>query len=171
MEVARKQSFRSGTIYKKPGRVLTNDPTLSWQLRNAKQYDHCDIHFLPSDWSSVSRFVRAYQLVRRSPIPTSENEALRVAMTVLQSAQVPLNAGIDPTMWESLSDLQNSIYYFLPIFKAKDKKIIGFNPATSWKTFDLKKILSKKKLPKGFVSALIRPVSASKRKSVTIYPY
>jgi len=155
-------------IYNKPGNVLTNEPTLSWQLRNAEQYDKVDIRVTPSDWSPVSRFVRAYQIVSHSPAPLSENDALRTAMSALQSNQSFPGTNDDPTLWECLGDLKNSIYYLLPLYKFDGNKTQGFNPVTSWQTFDLKAILKQKLLPQGFVSASIKPVTADKIKKVTV---
>ncbi len=155
-------------IYRDPGRVLTNEPPLDWQQRNAEQYDKVDMRLLPPDWSPVSRFVRAYQIVSHLPVPESENDALRTAMSALQSVQAPPGVNEDPTLWESLSDLKNSIYYFLPLYKFNGAKISGFNPVTSWRTFVLNDILSKRVIPEGFVSAAIKPIAASNIKNVII---
>ncbi len=119
-------------IHQPAGDVLTNSPPLDWQLNNAKKYDYTstsntnrkwDGHYMngsgfygvPGDWTPPGRFARAAAVLKSMPKPNSESQALALAYQALQTVAVPLGVNPSPTLWMSLADLKNNIYYFHPV--------------------------------------------------------
>ncbi|MCB7128336.1 MAG: linear amide C-N hydrolase [Candidatus Brocadiales bacterium] len=164
-------------IYPDSGPVITNSPPFDWQVLYAQQFDYVTTEGtaakfdgvtmngtgfggIPGDWSPPSRFARAYQIARLSPEPDSMNAALRTALSILESMQVPWGTNPSMTVWKTLVDLNNSVYYFQPMFNVIDvekNKIVSYNPATSWVTADLNKIVLEGALPKGWVRVNVTP--------------
>ncbi|MBT4855925.1 linear amide C-N hydrolase [bacterium] len=170
-------------VHKGAGPVLTNAPPYGWQLKNAAKYDYVKpgntdvkvdgafmegsgFHGIPGDWTPPSRFARATQLVRNMPLPTSNNGALRNALTVIESVQAPLGANPSPSMWKSLSDMKNSIYYFYPMYtvspfyatlgKDKNATLSSVNPVDACQRYEVAKIAKSRRLPKGMVRVKLR---------------
>ncbi|HHT9135376.1 MAG TPA: linear amide C-N hydrolase, partial [Candidatus Avalokitesvara rifleensis] len=121
-------------IYPNSGPVLTNSPPFDWQILHAQEFDYvtggstaakfdgAELHGtgfagIPGDWSPPSRFARAYQAAKHSPKPNSTDDALRTALSVLEAIQVPLWVCQSPSIWKTLVDLNNSIFYFQPMVK------------------------------------------------------
>ncbi|MCP4366113.1 MAG: linear amide C-N hydrolase [Planctomycetes bacterium] len=164
-------------IYPDSGPVITNSPPFNWQTPHAKQFDYVftgstAVKFdgvelngtgfggIPGDWSPPSRFARAYQIARHSPKPDSTNSALRTALSMLESIQVPWGTNPSMTVWKTLVDLNNSVYYFQPMFKVVDyekSKTVAHNPVNSWVVADLNKVVLEGTLPKGWVQVNVTP--------------
>ncbi|MHC4358606.1 MAG: linear amide C-N hydrolase, partial [Planctomycetota bacterium] len=164
-------------VYPDSGPVMTNSPTFIWQVLHARQFDYVvtgstkakfdgvmmngtGFAGIPGDWSPPSRFARAYQIAKHSPEPDSANTALRTALSILESAQVPYGTNASPTLWKSMVDMKTSVYYFHPMLDLidyKKDKIAAHNPATSWVVADLNKVVLEGVLPDGWVRAVIAP--------------
>ena len=76
---------------------------------------------MPGDIDPVSRFVRASSYLKTLPKPHHDIEVIAGIDSVIRTASVPFGAKdtsgtttIDgwPTLWFTLSDLTNRIYYF-----------------------------------------------------------
>ncbi len=133
---------------------------------------------VPGDATPSSRFVRAKVFLDNFPVPSSREVALYQASTLIDSLVVPALTGADPTLWNSIKDLDEGIYYTknitlfqgdhslypMPItngYTAIDLKSINFNaPDPTFGTLkieptnpkDIKGILPVEKVP-GFAGA------------------
>lgn len=99
--------------------VLTNDPPLTEQLTNLKQY----IGFggdkpLPGSTESTDRFVRASYYLKYLPSSTDMKDTYAEIMSVMDSINEPYGSitlerpKISFTIWRTLADLNHQIYYF-----------------------------------------------------------
>ena len=112
-------------------RVMTNEPSYDNQLAiNSYWKDVGGLNFLPGTISPSDRFARAAFLV--SALPTSLDKAYAAALPdqsletqaslgvlgVIRAVSVPLGEGvpgkpnISSTIWRSVSDQKNKVYYF-----------------------------------------------------------
>ena len=66
---------------------------------------------LPGDFTPPSRFARATVLINNFPTPTSKQVALYQASTLVDSVSVPALNGAEPTLWTSIKDLDDNVYY------------------------------------------------------------
>lgn len=147
------------------GAVLTNAPDFAWQLTNAAKYNNVyngnskqkwdGIYMngsgmvgIPGDWTSPSRFVRAAQLLRVTPKPTNQQQAMALALGILQTVKVPAGSNPSPSIWATMSDLTHGNYYFKPYlllrsnFKENKTTIYTAPFNTPWIKFNLKKLFA-----------------------------
>jgi penicillin V acylase-like amidase (Ntn superfamily) len=107
--------------------VMTNEPTLPEQLANLKRYRLFGGDLpMPGDVDPVSRFVRASSYLKTLPKPQDDLEAVAGIYSVIRTVAVPFGAQdtsgnnpkygwpMDgwPTLWFTLSDLTNKVFYF-----------------------------------------------------------
>lgn len=102
--------------------VMTNEPSFDEQLANLKNYKEWGgDRALPGDIDPLSRFVRACTYLKTLPKPKDQYEALAGVYSVARNIAVPYGAqdtsGSEttdtwPTLWSTLADLTNRIYYF-----------------------------------------------------------
>lgn len=173
-------------IYDKAGPVMTNSPDYAWQVKHAQQYDNVQskntkARFngilmngsgfvgLPGDWTSPNRFARATQVLKHSPKPSNDVEARRLALSVLQTVQVPPGTNPAPTLWESISDLQNLTYFYKPMYTITNPlkgTLKGADPTKPWQQYRLKDIIAAKQLPKNWNVAISKATPAEDVKYV-----
>ena len=160
--------------------VVTNSPNYGWQLNNAARYNYVytgnsnqqwdDLYMngsgltgLPGDWTPPSRFARAAQLARLTPTPQTEPQALSLVYGILSSAmRVPIGSNSAASIWVSVSDLKNNIYYFKPYMSVTQNPKtntsyvtpVAFNDA--FKAYDLNKMKKLRQAPSGWVSAQVK---------------
>lgn len=112
-------------------RVMTNEPSYDNQLAINSYWDNVGgLNFLPGTFSPSDRFARASFLV--GALPTSLNKAYASALPdqtletqaslgvlgVMRAVSVPLGEGvpgkpnISTTLWRTVSDQKNKVYYF-----------------------------------------------------------
>jgi choloylglycine hydrolase len=102
--------------------VMTNEPAYNQQLDNLKRYQGFGGKLpLPGDCDPLSRFVRVAAYLKTLPVPKDRRETIAGVFSVIRTAMVPFGA-IDtsgnesedawPTLWVSVSDLTNRVYYF-----------------------------------------------------------
>jgi choloylglycine hydrolase len=100
--------------------VMTNSPTFDRQLENLKQYrDFGGDKSLPGSTEAADRFVRAAYYQKSLPTKvTSTREAISGVISVARNVSQPfgtadpLRPNISPTLWRTVSDLTNRVYYF-----------------------------------------------------------
>ena len=103
--------------------VMTNEPSLAWQLNNIKRYKYFGgKDALPGDIDPASRFARAAAFLKTIPAPTSNQDALAKAYGIIKTVSVPVgaeNTSSDiasedkwPTLWTTLADSTNRLYFF-----------------------------------------------------------
>jgi choloylglycine hydrolase len=174
--------------------VLTNAPPYGWHLAEAERSPWADMVTgntdqawevggrsvfmngsrllgLPGDFTSPSRFIRGSVLARLMPRPTTQDQAMRAAYSIVQSLQQPAGSSPDPTIWVSWVDLKKGIYHFKPIlspltFRVADDELaqlIDTPPMkdTPWRSVQVKSVT---RVPPGGIavkSALGKQVPAS----------
>ncbi len=102
--------------------VMTNEPLISEQLENLKKYKMFGGSLpLPGDIDPLSRFVRAASFLKNLPKPKNYVEAVAGVLSVMRTTMSPFGAKDTsgnvtedawPTLWVSLADTTNRIYYF-----------------------------------------------------------
>ena len=103
--------------------VMTNEPSLDWQLNNLKKYKYFGgTDALPGDIDPASRFVRASAFLKTVPAPKTAADALESVYSIIKTVSVPQGAhntstGLEsednwPTLWTSLADSVNRQYFF-----------------------------------------------------------
>ncbi len=160
-------------IYDHAGPVLTNSPTYDWQVKNAQRYDYVtsfniDAKYegsymngtgftgMPGDFSPPSRFARATQLIKHMPAPQNDQTAVRMALTALESIQVPIGASDSPSLWKTVIDLNKGTYYFYPMYSLvpeyavlgqKGVQIRSPDLMQSWQKYSVADLATPAKLP------------------------
>lgn len=160
------------------GMAVTNSPAYHWQLQNASRYNYMftgstkrqwdgqymngsGMYRIPGSWTPPARFARGTQLVRLMPTPKTEAQALTLAWNALETMKVPAGANPAMSIWATLSDLKNSVYYYkvlLSPYPNFSKHLIqialpAFNSV--WQSYDLKHYAKDNVVPKGWVSAKV----------------
>lgn len=159
--------------------VVTNSPDYAWQLRNTSHYDYVftgstgrkwdgiymngsGFFGVHGDWTPPSRFTRGAQLERLMPRPETEKEALALAYSAIQTMRVPVGANPSSSIWMTVSDLKNSVYYFKPLLnvypKMKNHMLYISVPAfnATWQHYSVNAIAGHKHLPQGWVSTRVQ---------------
>ncbi|HUX78572.1 MAG TPA: linear amide C-N hydrolase [Alphaproteobacteria bacterium] len=96
---------------------------------------------LPGDYTPPSRFVRAKVLLNNFPAPTNRQVALYQASSLNDSLLVPAVKGAAPTLWISIKDLDDNVYYVKNIVLYQENRNLFPMPITSgYTTYDLKSI-------------------------------
>lgn len=101
--------------------VMTNSPTFDKQIENLKQY----VGFggdktLPGSTEAADRFVRAAYYTNNLPKKiTTTRQAIAGILSVLRNVSEPITdifdptkPNISPTLWRTVLDLTNKVYYF-----------------------------------------------------------
>jgi choloylglycine hydrolase len=105
--------------------VMTNEPTLEWQIGNLKKYKYFGgTEPLPGDIDPVSRFVRSSAYLNTLPALKTSEEAVSAALVLIKNVSVPFGAkdtsnGVPtednwPTRWTSVSDSTHKRFYYQP---------------------------------------------------------
>jgi choloylglycine hydrolase len=129
-----------------PTSVLTNAPHFSWHLNNLGNYTKISpnepnpikingatygpwstgygMHGLPGDFSSPSRFLRAFFMKLNAPTNLTTQQQVATAFHYLNNFDLPPGAialgqggfgggggGYEITYWSSVSDLKNKVFY------------------------------------------------------------
>jgi choloylglycine hydrolase len=103
--------------------VMTNEPPLDWQLNNLKRYKYFGGKDpLPGDIDPASRFARASAFLKTNPVPKDNVAALAQVYGIMKTVSSPhgaINTSDNPdtedtwpTLWTSLIDSTNKLYYF-----------------------------------------------------------
>ncbi len=99
--------------------ILTNLPTFPQQLENLKKYQPYGGDLpLPGTTASPDRFVRANFYRDGMPKAQSRDEAIKFLRSIAQNVAQPFGTPgkfremVAPTLWRSLSDQTNLIYYY-----------------------------------------------------------
>ncbi|MBY0501727.1 MAG: linear amide C-N hydrolase [Alphaproteobacteria bacterium] len=91
------------------------------------------------DFTPPSRFARAKVLLNNFPEPSSREIAIYQANTLINSISVPALKGAEPTLWASIKDLDNGVYYTKNIlFYQGDNKLSSVSITNGYTPFDLK---------------------------------
>ena len=96
---------------------------------------------LPGDFTPPSRFARASVLLNNLPTPASKQVALYQVSSLIDSLAVPALEGASPTLWSSIKDLDEGVYYVknIALFQG-DRTIYPMSITNGYTAFDLKSI-------------------------------
>jgi len=115
------------TISDNPLGVMTNRPSIDWQLNNLRNYINLDNydnkpkklgaieiestgsgngwHGIPGDWTPPSRFVRVALFANKAPQPKNVSEAITLANHVLYTVDIPHGLiVIKEPLWQTVSE-------------------------------------------------------------------
>lgn len=113
--------------------TLTNSPTFDQQLKNLKLYKGFGGNKdLPGTTDSKDRFVRGSYYVTHLPKAENLFDARKFMFSVVQNIAEPYGiqnqerSEIEPTIWRTMSDLTNKVYYFN----------LSVNPNFIWTSLD-----------------------------------
>ena len=165
-------------VYKHPGQVLTNAPSLDWQRHYASKFNYVKTNIthqrvdgelmsgsgflgIPGDWTPPGRFSRMTQVLKHFPKCHTDAQALFLARQGLGIVDVNLGVNPSPTLWESISNLRAGDYYFRPLLKVLDSEKHVFTPVdykiNAWQKFNVKAISDGNQLPPHWLKARIQP--------------
>ncbi len=128
--------------------VLTNSPVFDQQLEHMKQYKGFGGELpLPGTTQAADRFVRAWYYHNHLPTPSNLDETIARIMGVMRSSAQPFTEK-DPndptnsaTIWRTVSDHTNLVYYFEPTDRPYivwlDFKNLDFTPGAPVKELKL----------------------------------
>lgn len=93
-------------IYENPADVMTNTPSFDVHLNNLKE-----VHSIPGDWSSQSRFIRAVHVKKHSVHPVCESERVSQFFHILGSVEQPKGYN-KYTIYSSCCNASKGVYYY-----------------------------------------------------------
>jgi choloylglycine hydrolase len=99
--------------------VMTNSPTFDQQLALNKYWEQIGgLTFLPGTNRAADRFVRASFYINAIPKTDNHRKAVASVFSVIRNASVPLGVttpgqpNISSTIWRTLYDHKNKVFYF-----------------------------------------------------------
>lgn len=104
--------------HSKQYKVMTNEPTYDKQLALNDYWQNLNGKFLPGTAEPEDRFVRASYYVNTAPKAAEGVQSIAVAFSIIRNVSVPFQDGfserpnIAMTIWRSVADLKNKVYYF-----------------------------------------------------------
>jgi penicillin V acylase-like amidase (Ntn superfamily) len=105
--------------HNKEYRVMTNEPSFDKQLTLCSIYQGFGGNTpLPGTGNPIDRFVRASYYIAHLPDAKTEKEAVAGVFSVMRNVSAPFSAGtpekpnISATIWRSVSDCTNKIYFY-----------------------------------------------------------
>jgi len=99
-------------------KVMTNEPAYDKQLVLNDYWQRLKGDFLPGTAEPEDRFVRGVYYLRTAPQATSVQKSISVVFSIIRNLSVPISAkkmgkpNVASTIWRSVSDLKNKVYYF-----------------------------------------------------------
>lgn len=98
--------------------VMTNEPIYNKQLTLNDYWKRLKGEFLPGTGEPDDRFVRASYYVDSAPQSTSMQKSVAIVFSIIRNLSVPIMAktidrpNVAATIWRSVSDLKNKMYFF-----------------------------------------------------------
>lgn len=98
--------------------VMTNSPTYDEQLRMNKYWERKGGKELPGTTNAADRFARASYYINASQQSAQPREAVAAVFSVMRNVSAPRGiVGTDwSTIWRTVSDQKNLVYYFEDTF-------------------------------------------------------
>ncbi|MEY4504745.1 MAG: hypothetical protein RL154_1041, partial [Pseudomonadota bacterium] len=157
--------------------TLTNAPEYSWHISNLKQYDKLfngnndtkinglymngsGFTGLPGDYTPPSRMARTYTMAKFMPKAQNQAESDSSAYSLLEPVITSIASAPDSTLWISVSNLKDSIYYWKPMISSNVKngviKVAPFAITSSRVIkFDLNQLKTALGVPRGFLNSTV----------------
>lgn len=99
--------------------VMTNSPPFDQQLAHLRRYQGFGgDQPLPGTSEAADRFVRASYCLEHLPVPGTRHAAIAELLSVMRNAAQPFGvadpsrANLSSTIWRTVCDLTNRVYYF-----------------------------------------------------------
>lgn len=98
--------------------VMTNEPTFDKQLALNDYWHGLKGCFLPGTNEPSDRFVRASYYLEQAPLTANELQSIAIVFSIIRNVSQPIMKNSSdrpnqaPTIWRSVADLKNHIYYF-----------------------------------------------------------
>lgn len=99
--------------------VMTNEPSFDQQLALNSYWQRMDGKFLPGTEEPDDRFVRTSYYVNHAQKTTDNQQEIATVFSIVRNSSVPFQQEKDPsrpnlapTLWRTVADLKNKIYYF-----------------------------------------------------------
>lgn len=98
--------------------VMTNEPSYDKQLALTDYWKRLKGTFLPGTGEPDDRFVRATYYLSAAPQSTSTQKSVATVFSIIRNLSVPIMSqtsdrpNVASTIWRSVSDLNNKIYFF-----------------------------------------------------------
>ncbi|MFZ4528603.1 MAG: linear amide C-N hydrolase [Undibacterium curvum] len=99
-------------------RVMTNEPTYDKQLALNEYWKNLDGAFMPGTSTPEDRFVRASYYLQTAPVNTDVQKSVATVFSIIREVSVPFGKAapgrpnVAPTIWRTVADLKNKVYYF-----------------------------------------------------------
>ncbi|MBY0357249.1 MAG: linear amide C-N hydrolase [Candidatus Obscuribacterales bacterium] len=99
-------------------KVMTNEPAYDKQLALNDYWQNLKGKFLPGTEEPEDRFVRASYYLNTAPQTSDEKQSVATTFSIIRNVSVPFRAGfserpnVSTTIWRSVADLKNKVYYF-----------------------------------------------------------
>lgn len=103
--------------------VMTNEPAYDKQLAFNEYWQNKHGQFLPGTGEPEDRFVRASYYVDSSLKTSDLQKSIATAFSIIRNVSVPIQyssssrPNVSPTIWRSVTDLKNKVYYFESVDK------------------------------------------------------
>ena len=137
--------------------------------KNSTHEGEANLIGLPGDFTPPSRFARAKVLLNNFPAPTSHEVALYQADALNNSLSVPTLKGSPPTIWSSIKDMDQKVYYTKNslVFQG-DGSLYAMDITSGYTAIDLKAINFKVSLPQFTTTKIKVTPRKSVKKIVTV---
>lgn len=112
--IAGKLVVHHGKQYK----VMTNEPNYDQQLALNDYWQQLKGNFLPGTGEPADRFVRASHYVNVALSTANQQQSVATVFSIIRNVSVPMQAvvsarpNIAATIWRSVADLKDGIYFF-----------------------------------------------------------
>lgn len=98
--------------------VMTNEPAYDKQLALNDYWQRLKGEFLPGTAEPDDRFVRAVYYVKSAPQASTIQKSVAITFSIIRNLSVPISEqtsgrpNVAPTIWRSVADLKNKVYFF-----------------------------------------------------------
>lgn len=104
--------------HNKAYKVMTNEPVYEKQLALNDYWQNLKGVFLPGTGEPEDRFVRASYYLKNALQTADTQKSIALVFSIIRNVSVPMVEGfsnrpnISSTIWRSVADLKNNVYYF-----------------------------------------------------------
>lgn len=99
--------------------VMTNEPPYDQQLTLNAYWKRMDGKFLPGTAEPEDRFVRTSYYLNNAQKTADNQQQIATVFSIIRNASIPFELSKDPshpntypTLWRTVADLKNKVYYF-----------------------------------------------------------
>lgn len=119
----------------------------------------------PGDPTPPSRFARAFIYLRNFPMPSSRQEALYQATSLIDALKIPRLEDATPTIWMTIKDLDERIYYIKDIGYFQGDGTFYPTITNGYTPIDLK-VMDFKNVPSEYIDRVTQPTDPKNVKEI-----